>query len=171
MLSIVTLGPAATDAAAVASKHADEVRLVGSFRAAMETACLEDAGALVPCGYLRRTDHSVDETWVDLHFEFSDRLGISACWTHPTKPMCLAVNDQSHHGSVVVHPATKWFADRLAPDKRPHYVATKTQAAQLCAAGEFDMCIASLDVVEASPSLRVVTTFTPEMVWVLYIRR
>jgi hypothetical protein len=169
---IATLGPSDTDAATLAARLAGSIHLVADFRAAMEYACLEEAAALVPCGYVARTEDGVQETWTDLHFEFSDRLRVDACWSEPTRPMCLAVSDRgTTGGTIVTHAATKWFANRFATGSKVHYVSNKPDAARLCAEGRFDMCIASVDVVRATPALRILRTFAPEMVWVLYTRK
>lgn len=172
-LRVATLGPAETDAATLAARISERVHLVDSFRDAMAFACADDtAAALVPCGYVARTPLGLLETWTDLHFEFSDRLQIVACWNEPTRPMCLAANTHgTTHGTLVSHAATRWFAERFAPGMELHYASNKPDAARLCAEGQFDMCIASADVVRRHAALRIVQTFDAEMVWVLYLRR
>lgn len=166
---LVTLGPVGTDAEALASRLALDVRLVNSFREAMDRACTEKVVALVACGHLRLRGSILEESWTELHFEYCDRLRLVRCFSAATKPMCIAVHaDCDRPRTIAIHPATKAFAKRFAPGLELRFVGSKPLAVSLCLTGDVDMCIGSVDVVQQHPTLRVLQVFRPSMVWALY---
>lgn len=173
-LPVATLGPRGTDAHAVASQLFDDVRLTETFREAMELADQKRICALVPAGYVHRSDRDISETWADLHFGFMGKLRLVAVWEQETKEMCLAVNknavpDSSEPATLAVHPSTLALARRYAPNAELSYVHAKPLAAKMAANEGTDGCIASVDVVDDIENLSLIERFTPTMIWCLYL--
>jgi hypothetical protein len=169
---VVTLGPNGTDAHAEACRLFPRVELESSFRAAMRRALDRDEHALLAAGFVAVAQDRIVDSWVTVHFEYHDTMEIVRSWHAPTKPMCVAVNvDAGAVGSVALHPATIAFADSFGLPARRTFVEAKPVAADLAAAGDVDGCIASVDVVQRHPSLRILREFHPTMVWCLYRRR
>jgi hypothetical protein len=162
------LGPAGTDASAVAYNLSDKVCYLESFEAAMNAAVTGAGYALVACGYKSSLDGS--KSWCDLHFSFLDALEIVDVLHAPTKPMCIALNDASGvHRSIAIHPATEIFL-RGTPFQ-PRFFSNKVAAVRAAASGRCDACIGSCDVVSEYPQLQIVKTINASMVWVLYRKR
>jgi hypothetical protein len=172
---VATLGPADTDAQAVAQTISDEVVLCDSFPAAMEYARTHDSYALICAGYIKQQPAEDPASWVSLHFESVTTMQLVDVWFQPTKPMCLALNsateDVATVRTVALHPATKAFADQYLPHARQLYVEAKPLAVAQAAAGLADACIGSLDVVANHHNLSAVEVFQPDMVWCLYRSR
>lgn len=166
-VSIATLGPAGTDAEYLARRLSSGVILHDTFGAALAQACSEDCVALVACGCLSET-----ETWVDLHFRFSDSLDMVCVTSVPTKPMCFAVNVNAGKPvrTVGVYLAVRALADRYAPEATVVGFASKPAAVQACAEGQIDACIGSLDTARHC-DLSIVDVIEGSMVWGLYARR
>lgn len=169
---VVTLGPSGTDSEHAARHLTDQIRLVASFEEAMETAYREDLYALVCCGYKRKQNGVVVESWVDLNFRYLNRLEVMGTYSAPTKPMCIARNRNSKQAqSMVIHPSTEEFLSsfpHITAGLKLDYVNNKPSAVQMTARGEFDLCIGSLDVVHSHPELEVLEVFQPQMVWSVY---
>lgn len=168
-----TLGPSGTDAEAVALTRYHDIRLVESFRVAMELAWRHGGRALICAGYLRRdpeTTHVVD-SWVQMHFEWLQRMDLVEVWKHPTKEMGLAVG-QGHEEvrSVAVHPSTLPLLPDEWQDAELHFVDAKPQAVLEVVHQEADACLGSVDIIEAFAELEVVETFAPQMIWCEYAR-
>lgn len=171
--TIVTLGPEGTDAHAEALKHFSDVQLAPSFPEAMRSAHQNGHLALVAAGYLRYDAAATTDSWVDLHFRHHPEMVLLHVWQSPTKPMCVAVNQTRARSiadikSLALHPATRAIAEKLSINAAMTFVNAKPIAVERAAAGEFDACIGSVDVVAKFPALRAVRALQPTMVWCLY---
>ncbi|GGL54915.1 hypothetical protein GCM10014719_65260 [Planomonospora parontospora subsp. antibiotica] len=171
---MVTLGPVGTDAHHIAHELG-EVVLAESFPQAMHLAWEQNLSALICAGFVTRSGETIRDTWVDLHFRYSDRMELVRVWSAATKPMCVAINrckidGLSQAATLALHPATTAFADRYAPTCQRIYVDAKPLAVAAAESGDVDACIGSVDVVQAVAHLEVVETFQPQMLWCLYRR-
>lgn len=171
-LPVATLGPEGTDAHAVAVTVSDDIVYCDSFREAIQVALRDARAALVPCG-CGSLDPMQRDRWVDLHFEFSDRVEPIDVFVRKTKTMCAAVRRDTARPPTTVsaHPATRVFANEFFPEAEIIPVESKPEAVRACADGHVDGCIGSLDVVQAHENLQVLRSFEAEMVWVLYARK
>ncbi|MEU5951488.1 hypothetical protein [Streptomyces sp. NPDC047525] len=170
---MATLGPVGTDAHAEASRHFDRVLLADSFNAAMDLGFSKSIPVLVAAGFLQRDEHTVVDSWVDMHFRNFERTSLVATWESPTKPMCVAVNRARATAmelmdSIAIHPATAAFARRFAPRAAPCFVDAKPVAVKWAEEGRVDGCIGSLDVVKQGAKLDILHVWQPTMVWCLY---
>ena len=169
--TVVTLGPAGTDAEAEALRLGADVELVESFPTAMRTARDHHELALVAAGYL--DPWSEEGSWVDLHFRYRLQMELLSVWQAPTKPICVAARPGQDDGtmddfrSVAIHPSTR----SLLPDRLRNLevveVRAKPHAVDLVCRHQVDVCLGSLDVANAA-GLRVLEVFEPTMVWCLY---
>lgn len=174
--TVVTLGPTGTDAQAEASKFFKTILLADSFEQAMTQAYETRAQALIAAGFLDRSGQGITRGWVDLHFEWLDRMRVSATWESPTKVMCLATNPRrvkrlAEVQSVAIHPSTEALARRYLPHAEFTYTRAKPIAVEHAETGEVDACLGSRDVVQRSETLVIHETFRPTMVWCLYEAR
>lgn len=171
--TVATLGPAGTDAHAEAARHFGRVLLADSFNAAMDLGLSEGVQVLVAAGFVERDEHTLVDSWVDMHFRNYDRIRLVATWESPTKPMCVAVNRARATSldtvdSLAIHPATAAFARKFVPHAVPRYVNAKPIAVQWAVEGLVDGCIGSLDIVQENSELDVKHIWQPTMVWCLY---
>ncbi|WP_326621699.1 hypothetical protein OHA57_39010 (plasmid) [Streptomyces anulatus] len=171
--TVATLGPAGTDAHAEATRHFGRVLLADSFNAAMDLGLSDDVLVLIAAGFVERDEHTVVDSWVDMHFRNFDRMSLVATWESSTKPMCVAVNlaraaSMDTMRSIAIHPATAAFARKFVPHATPRYVNAKPIAVQWAKEGRADGCIGSLDIVQENTELEVQRIWQPTMVWCLY---
>ena len=86
--------------------------------------------------------------------------------------MALARNLESKtQDSIILHRATKVFADSLVPGVNQTYTKSKPLGVKECSKGSYDMCIGSTEVIQKFDNLEIMEKFKPEMVWTLYERR
>jgi hypothetical protein len=169
---LVTLGPSGTDSETLAKSIAETVILKPSFPEVMEYAFEKELLALIPCGYKKKEQEAITDTWVDLHFRSMGKMEVIETLYRPTKLMCLAKRyDIEVPRNIVIHPATEAYALEISPKVEIHYVDNKPEAVQLTAQGIFDMCIGSIDVVEKFPELKPLKLYNQQMVWVVYKKR
>ncbi|MGF9820108.1 hypothetical protein [Brevibacillus agri] len=168
---IATLGPSGTDAEHVARSLSNRVILCESFNESMEYSYQNNVLALICCGYIDIKNGVSVDGWVDLNFRYLNKMEIVKTFDMPTKPICIAKRfDCIHPKTLVLHPATKVFADKIPYNLETHYVNNKPTAVKLVDDGKYDMCIGSLDVVQKYNHLEVLETFQPKMIWALYQR-
>jgi len=176
-MPIATLGPAGTDALAVAESLGKPIIVCDSFPAAMQLAMQGDAVALICAGYREIDDDgNLVDDWTRLHFRSISKMKLVFSWSQPTKPMCLAVNtdlvaEGGEPRSIALHPATSVLAEQAFPHALLQRFHAKPLAVEAAARGYADACVGSADVVALYPNLCSIQTYEAEMVWCLYERR
>ncbi|MBT8163011.1 MULTISPECIES: hypothetical protein [Arthrobacter] len=172
-MPLATLGPAGTDAFAVAEQLTLNVIACDTFPEAMKVAEESRIPALICAGY-REMDRSgfVTDDWSHLHFRYRNSMRVTHVWTQPTKPMCLAVRDGITYpeqvSSVALHPATSAIANDVLPSADQIAFRSKPAAVQAANTGQADACIGSVDVITEAGNLHIVEYFSTEMIWCLY---
>lgn len=172
---VVTLGPSGTDSHAEASKMFHTVLLAETFPEAMSRAHREKLYVLIAAGYVERSvdTGNICHSWVDIHFQWIDKMRMCAVWESPTKEMCLAVNRKrvkrlEDVRTVAIHPSTESLVKEILPDVAYTYTKSKPKAVEYASDGLVDACLGSRDTIQASASLAVHRTLNPTMVWCLY---
>lgn len=169
---ICTLGPTGTDSSVIANRLSKNVMLMDSFPNAMDYAFKHNVLALVPCGYQKIVNEKLVDSWVNLNFRYNHKMKIKHIFLSKTKPMCLAINQdvKLKRNACILHPATMEFANIYCPQLEKIFIDSKPLAVSQCASGKYSHCIGSVDVVKLYPNMKILNTFTPQMVWALHYK-
>lgn len=171
-IPICTLGPQKTDSHYLATKLSKKVFLFDSFLEAMEFGYAQDFYVLVACGFQKIEKGRLIDSWVNLNFKNFDKMNIVDIVLADTKAMCLAKNiDANKIKKCVLHSSTTAFADKYCSKIEKIYVDSKPLAVELCSQGKYSHCIGSEDVVKAHQNLKIIKSFTPQMVWAIHKRK
>lgn len=167
---LYTLGPVGTDAYNIAKKITNNIELCESFPLAMERAFINKEYALICCGYINKDENKqVIDSWVNLNFNYLNKMKIIDSFFHKTKTMCIAKNKEKETiERVIIHPATECFLDYINFDGEVVYSNNKPTAVLLTAMGDYDACIGSKDIVKQYSQLDIMVEFSPQMVWCIY---
>lgn len=170
---ICTLGPEGTDSHFLAQKLSHTVYLFPSFSDSLAYAMRENCFALIPCGYQKMDNMKLEDSWVNLNFRNSESAEIKDILLSYTKPMCIAQNRNFSGGEkfCCLHPATYAFSQKFLPGIPMVFVNNKPEVVRLTFEKGFSYCIGSVDVVLKYPSLKIIKTFQPQMVWALHAKK
>lgn len=161
---IHTLGPAGTDSHCQAQSLGDSIELHPSFGRAIRAAIDRREHVVCPVGLIETLDGH-QHCWVDYHFRHMPDLVVCRVWHGPTKPMAV-VEGLSSNGLIAAHQSTREFLTRAPRSSGVRYTHSKMEARHMVIAEDVQYAICSND--DLPPNVRVLETFYPTMVWVLY---